>query len=334
MDAHLGGAESVLQEPLQDAGAEQLGPLRGLSLVVEVVRAPAVRDRRVVDPVDQLARAPFTDERAIHGRLLVDGIGLQRVSDRLMEQDTPAAVRDDDRHLAGRRGDRVEHRDGAGRRSFGRDARGMGVEELDARTRGRPVPPRLDDVATLRHDLGDQPDPRPLLVDPPAVRGSDQPPLQRIEVDPGDLRHLGAVPTRGLVDLPEPSDLVGSGHAVGRAARAVGPRPEPVGEVDDGPRDVASERRARRRGGFEQGVAIELVGVRVTVAGALRHPDPGPAIQTGRQFFDLPVVQADRRRRALFDEDLREITTLAASRGEDLGDQRPIEHGGDATKPR
>ena len=308
--------------------------MRGLALVVEVVRAPAVRDRRVVDPVDQLARASFADERAIHGRLLVDGIGLERVSDRFMEQDTAAAVRDDDRHLAGRRGDRVEHRDGAGRRPFGGDAGGVGVEELDARACRRPVPPGLDHVATLRYDLSDQPDPRPLLVDPPAVRGRDQPALQRIEVDPGDLRHLGAVPARDLVDLAEPTDLVRGGDAVGRAGRAVGPRPEPVGEVDDGPRGVTSERRARRRGGLEQGVGIELVGVRVTVAGALRHPDPGPAIQARRQFFDLPVVQADRRGRALLDEDLREVTTLATSRGEDVGDQLPIEHGGDATKPR
>src|SRR5439155_2027887 len=104
--AHLGGAQPVLEEYLQHAGTEQLGPLGGLALVVEIVRAPAVRDRRVVHPVDQVARAPFTDERAIHGSFLVDGVGLERVPDRFMEEDPTTAVRDDDRHLAGRRGDR------------------------------------------------------------------------------------------------------------------------------------------------------------------------------------------------------------------------------------
>ena len=51
MDTHLGGPEPVLQEALEDAGAEQLGPLGGLALVVEIVGAPPVGDRRIIDAV-------------------------------------------------------------------------------------------------------------------------------------------------------------------------------------------------------------------------------------------------------------------------------------------
>src|SRR4029453_2397638 len=83
LDAHLPGTQAILEEALQDAVAEELGSLCRLSLVVEVVRAPAVRDRRVVDAVDQLARAPLPDPAAIHRRLLVDRVGLERMADRL-----------------------------------------------------------------------------------------------------------------------------------------------------------------------------------------------------------------------------------------------------------
>ena len=161
----------------------------------------------------------------------------------------------------------------------------MGVEELDARAGGRPVEPGLDRSVALRDDLGDEPDPRPLLVDPAAVGGRDQPPLERIDVDPDDLDDLGAQPASDLVDLAEPADLVRGGH--GSAAGPHGCAPAPRGgQVDDRAR-ARRKRRARRLGRFQQGVAVEPIRVRVAVA-SLRDPDTRPAIESGRQLLDPP----------------------------------------------
>ena len=113
-------AQPVVQEPLQHALVEQHGALRGRALVVVAVGAPAVRRswrrRRRLTSGDASV-SPIRP--AVHAGLLVDGVGLERVADGLVEEHAAAARAEHHRHLAGRRGDRVEHRDGAARGDLG-----------------------------------------------------------------------------------------------------------------------------------------------------------------------------------------------------------------------
>ena len=334
LDAHLRRAHAILQEPLQDPVGEQHRALRRRALVVEVERAPPVGDRRVVDPVDQRAGALRADQLSIHAGLLVDRVGLEGVPDRLVEQHATAAVRDDHRHLPCGCGDRVEHRHGAFRCLTARLARRVQVEELDARARGRPVPARLDHVAALGDHLREQPDARPVLTNPAAVARRDQSPLQRVEVDARDLCDLGTHAAGHLVDLAEPADL-GGGVDVGRRPLGlVRPRADPLGQIDDGPRRVAREGGAGCSRRLEQRVPVQPVGVGVAVRGARAHPHAGTPVESGRQLLDVPVVEPHRGGGALLDEHLREVAAVAASGREHVGDEFPVEHGGDGNSGR
>src|SRR4051812_3497083 len=328
---HPRRSHPVLQEPLEHAVGEQDRALRWRPLVVEVIGAPAVRDRGVVDAVDELARAALADQAAVDRGLLVDRVGLERMTDGLVEQDPAAAVRDDDRHLTGRRRDRIEHRDGP----LGPEAPGllrrMDVEELDTGACRRTLPARLDHVAALRDDLCDQPDPRAVLLHPPAVARRDQPPLHRVEVDPGDLRDLRTHRARRLVDGAEPADLRRRVDLARGPLCAVRSRTRALRQIDDRSRCVTGERGARRGRGLEQRITVEPVRVGVAVRRALEYADAGTTIESRRELFDAPVVEPDRCRGPLFDEDLRDVTASAPCGDEYLGHEVAIEHARDGT---
>ena len=169
--ALLVGAQPVVEEPLQHAVGEQHRVLRRLAFVVERERTPAVGDRGVVDAVEELTAAPLTHQAGVHAGFLVDRVGLERMPDRLVEQDPAHAGREHHGHLAGRRRDRIEHRHGALGRHGGGGRRRVLVHELDAGTCRRTVEPGLDVVAALGHHLRHQADPGPCLLDPAAIGG-------------------------------------------------------------------------------------------------------------------------------------------------------------------
>ena len=158
------------------------------------------------------------------------------------------------------------------------------------------MPARLDHVAPFGHHLGDHADPRAVLLDPPAVRGSDQPALQGVAVDPGDLRHLIGHGTGVFVHLAEPSDLVRGGDRTGWPLRSVAALPLHPHEVDHGSRRPLAQGRARGGGGFQQRVAIEPVGEGVAVRRAFDDADPRATVKARREFLDFPVVEPDRGR--------------------------------------
>ena len=75
----------------------------------------------------------------VHRRVLLHGVGLEPVAGGLVEQHAAEAVADHDRHPAGRRRARVEHRQRAARGLVG-DGRGVAVEQLEAGVARRATP--------------------------------------------------------------------------------------------------------------------------------------------------------------------------------------------------
>ncbi len=315
---------------MEHAVLEQHGALARLTLVIEVVGPPTVRDRRIVNPIDDLARTPGPDEPSVDARLLVHSVRLERMPDRLVEENTTHPGCEDHRHLTGRRGDGVEHRHGTLGRLLADRLRAESVEELDARARGGAEEPGLDRPVARGDDLGHESDPRTVLLDPAAVGGRDQPLLEGIAVHPDDLQDLGTHASSGVIELTEPGNLVGRGELTGRPVRPVHPSPMTHGKVDDRAGLTFLQRGARRLGGLEERVTVEAVRERIAVGGAERDADTRPAIEPAGQLLDVAVVQMDRRRGSLLDEELGEGSPATSGSLQDLLDELAGQHGRDA----
>ena len=252
------------------------------------------------------------------------------MADGFVEEHAAHPGSQDHGHLTGRGGDRIEHRYG----SLGRllpDRRGAeATEELEPSAGGRPEEPRLDRAVAGGDDLRDEPDPRALLLDPATVRGGDQPPLEGIAVHPDHLHDLGAQAPGGVVELPEPGDLVGGRERSSRAIRPIHAGAHPGGQVDDRSRLAFPERGARSVRRLQEGVAIETVRVRVAVGRAEDDTDAGSAIEAARQLLHLAVVQADRRGRPLLDEELGERAAASTRSTQHFLDELAGQHARDA----
>ena len=95
--------------------------------------------------------------------------------------------------------------------------------------------------------------------------------------------------------------------------------------------ELAGEEVARAHHGSlarEQRIAIEPVRERVAERGASGDAHAGAPVETVRQFLDLPVIESDRDRRPLLDEDFREVATAHARGAEHLLDEFAFEHAG------
>ena len=88
---HVVGEHAVLDEHVA---------LRGRAFVVDRVRAPLARVRAVVDQRDERRRDELADVAAEHRRVLVDEVGLEPVTARLVEQHAAGAALEHDGQLA------------------------------------------------------------------------------------------------------------------------------------------------------------------------------------------------------------------------------------------
>ncbi len=205
------------------------------------------------------------------------------------------------------------------------------VEELEPAAGRGTEEPGLDRVVAGGDDLGHQPDPRALLLDPAAVGGGDQPLLQRIAVHPDHLDDLRTQTAGGVVELAEPGHLVRGRKATGGPVRPVHPRTHALGQIDDRSGRPFLQCGAGRVRGLQERVTVEAIGERIAVRGAERHADARPAIESARQLLDLAVVQSDRGGRPLLDEELGERAAATARGTQDLLDELAGQHARDAS---
>src|ERR1700687_1107759 len=100
--AHEPGVEPILQVSTQDALLDQHRAPGGSSFVVDVERAPTVRDRAVVDHGAQGRCDRLAEELGERRRLLAIEVAFETVADGLVEQHAWPSGAEDDRHGAGR----------------------------------------------------------------------------------------------------------------------------------------------------------------------------------------------------------------------------------------
>ena len=114
----LAGAHEVPHVVGEHAVLDEHVALRGRALVVDRVRAPLACVRAVVDQRDQRRRDELADVAAEHRRVLVDEIGFEPVTARLVEQHATRAALQHDRQLPAGRRTGAQHRE----RPLGRGA--------------------------------------------------------------------------------------------------------------------------------------------------------------------------------------------------------------------
>ena len=254
------------------------------------------------------------------------------MSTRLVEEDAATTGSDDHGHLPGRCRAPIEHGHGHPGGSFGRPLRGEPFEQLSAGQAGRSVEPGGDHLVASGHRLDHQPDPRPLLLDPCAVRVRDEHPLEAIRVGHQHLPDRRVDASGSLVGLAEPPDLaiswdvvrgLGNRVANGAVPTEVERRAWRPGIAPGGP-----DRARRDAGRVPQRPGVEVVRERIGLAGSVDHPDAGAPIDPGHGLLHLAVVQPDRRRGPGLREDLREPPPGGQGDPEHLTNQLRVEHHG------
>ena len=253
------------------------------------------------------------------------------MADGLVEQHATHPRREHHGHLAGRCRDRVEHRDGPLGRLLTDGRRAVPLEELEPAAGRGAEEPGLDRVVAGGDDLGHQPDPGALLLDPAAVGGGDQPLLQRVAVHPDHLDDLRAQAAGRVVELTQPGHLVRGRKATGGSVRAVHARTHALGQIDDRSGRTFLQRGAGGVRGLQERVPVQSIGERIAVGGAEGHADARTAIESARQLLDLAVVQSDRGGCPLLDEELGERAATSTSGTQHVLDELTGQHARDAS---
>jgi hypothetical protein len=281
--------------------------LRGRALVIDGERAAPVGDGAVIDHGHALGRDALAEQSGEGGGLLPIEVPLEAVADRLVEEDAGPAGAEHHRHLAGRRGHRGEVDQRLAQRLV--DARlpvGRIDEPLVGKPAARAMAAGLLAAAVANHHGDVEPDQRPDVADANAVRAED---LHRLPFagDRGhDLAHARVLAPRIGVDLRQERDFA--------LETGVGERVDGVIETAVGADGRLGHRAGAaladgldRLGGAVQGPLAELGGVGVALRLARDGAQPEALGGIVARALHAPVVEADRFREAVFQEELAVI---------------------------
>ena len=136
--------------------------LRGRSLVVDAIASPRSGTAPVVVRGHEVGCDLLAHPTGVDARPLLHRVGLEPVTDRLVKQHPAEAVADHDRNPSGRRGARVEHRQGLAGRALGHLLRPL-REELESGVAAARLGARLHDRVAPCHDLHRESHPRPVV---------------------------------------------------------------------------------------------------------------------------------------------------------------------------
>jgi hypothetical protein len=156
-------AEAVVEVGRQPPTLDDRRALRRRPLVVDRVAAPRPREPAVVIGGDELLGQPVSHAAGVDARLLLHGVRLEPVPDRLVEEDAAEAVPDDDRHAPGGSVDGVECCDRLARRGLG-ELLGALRDALEAGVAAAGLMAGLDAVVAPSHDLHPEPHARPVVA--------------------------------------------------------------------------------------------------------------------------------------------------------------------------
>ena len=195
-------------------------PARGRALVVDALAAPGVLAAAVVVGGHERLGELLAEPAGVHARVLLDGVGLEAVADRLVEQHAAEAVAHHHRQAAGGRVHGVQQRERAARGPV-RHRLGILLEQLPAGVAAARVAAGLHAPVATRHDLGAEAHAGAVVRGGAAVRSEDLDLAARLGVSDPRLRDLGPGGARALVAGAQEVRLAGGLHVVG-ADRARG----------------------------------------------------------------------------------------------------------------
>ena len=140
-EAHQLRREFVAEISLQNSILDQHGFLRGLAFIIDVQRAAAPRHGAVIDHGALFAGHSFADQAGECRRLLAIEVGLQPVTDRLVQQNAGPSRTEHYFHVAGRSFARVELQNCLPRGLFGKELRSLLTRPKKKSSATRPPPP-------------------------------------------------------------------------------------------------------------------------------------------------------------------------------------------------
>ena len=300
---HVVGEDAVLDEHVA---------LRRRAFVVDRVRAPLARVRAVVDQRDERRRDQVADATSEHRRVLVDQVGLEAVTARLVEQHATRAALEHDGQSPARGRTCSEHH----QRALGSDARHLFgvdlVEQVEPEGPPRRLGARLHAGVADRHATHPEPGADAVVLDQQAVRIRDQDPPPGVGVGGAHLADGVAHRAGGVVGPLQHLGLADLGHRLRQLAHLVGRRHAPAFEGGHvgGALGAPSGGGSGLGGRLQAGVA-QIGGVGEPGGVAAHDPDPGAALAAGHELLDLGVVETRRCAATILGEHLGEIAAVA-----------------------
>src|SRR6185503_7328088 len=163
LDAVLARPEQVVQVRGEPSVLDDGGAASGRALVVDPLAPPRVGPAAVVVRRDEVGRQLLAQAAGVDACVLLDGVRLEAVTDRLVEQDSAEAVPYHHRQPPGRGVHRVQQRERPARGVLRHLLRTL-LDQLPPRVAAARVRAGLDSAVPPSHDLRAQADARAVVA--------------------------------------------------------------------------------------------------------------------------------------------------------------------------
>ena len=273
----------------------------------------------------EILRELLAEPARVHAGVLLDGVGLEAVTHRLVEEHAAEAVAHHHRQATGGRVHGVEQcqRPAGG---LVRHRPGIVLEQLPAGVAAARVAARLHASVAPGHDLGAEAHAGAVVQRGAAVRPEDLDLAARLGVCDPRLRHLGTGGARPLVAGAQEVRLARGLHVVG-----------PGGHGMLGPGLGGAERRrvagvaahglGDRPGHAQQVLLGQAVHVAVVGRVALHDPHARAALAAALRALHAPVVEREPEAAPRLGVELGHVATAAEGAIEHAGGQLGIDEG-------